>query len=294
MSDICLQMKKQYEELKRLREEFDLIYGKMDKDNIDQAMELKEEIKKIVKELKEKIVPEIFRDLIKIEKIKLKEFFGYDIDVPKIPKEITIERLEKWQKQGLELHYLPDINMTEDKDFPGWSKGKRPENLYQYIKNGKVDKDATNLPGKWVLIDVRAKPQYDDGNQMYDNDILGPVIKELREKGLIYDCKQKDSRAYISWDDLNKDEVKKAFAKVLDAKPENIRLPRAIEWNVLGNLHHGDWGKTNTWEWFEDKHGSGNRLFGGLSDYGGLMCVDSDSSGFGSDDLGFRPLVCFS
>ena len=68
-----------------------------------------------------------FQEVMEREAEKLREFFGYDVEVPAIPEEVTPERYERWKEMGFELHYLPDEELAEDRDLPGWKKkpGKR-------------------------------------------------------------------------------------------------------------------------------------------------------------------------
>src|SRR3989344_6020734 len=236
-----------------------------------------------------------FSDLINRERNKLREFFGYDIEVPNLPDEITPEKCEQWKELGFELHYLPDEDLTKGRDLPGWKK-KPGELFFNQISDGKLFPDSTKLAGSWVLIDSRAKPQYDNGEQSYENDDqIGDALGKLRQQGLIENYKETDSRFNISWDELNKTEVKEALAKILDIDPQNLRLPRVIEWNYLGNAFYERWGETSTWEWFEDEYDKGQRrLLGGISDYGGLSGVDWGAPGGRDFNLGFRPLVVFS
>jgi len=146
-----------------------------------------------------------------------------------------------------------------------------------------------------MLIDGREKPQYQDGKQTYENDILAETLEDLRKKKVITDFEVKGSRFNISWDELHKPEVKKAIAEALDVPEESLRLPRAIEWNYLGNAYHPKWGETNTWEWFEDSYQKGTgRLGGGNSGGGGLSSVLWGDPSGRSDSLGFRPQVVFS
>jgi hypothetical protein len=235
-----------------------------------------------------------FRELVERETESLRNFFGYDVEVPSLPDEVTPERYEKWKEMGFELHYLPAEEMKKDSNFPGW-KTKPRDWFYENIKNKKVDADAATLPAAWVLSDTREKPQYQDGKQMYENDILAETLEDLRKKKVITDFEVKGSRFRISWDELHKPEVKKAIAEALDVPEDSLRLPRAIEWNYLGNAYHPKWGETDTWEWFEDSLEKGaRRLDGGHSGDGGLSFVSWDAPSDRYDDLGFRPQVVFS
>ena len=236
-----------------------------------------------------------FTDLVGRESENLREFFVYDIDVPPVPEEITPEQYEKWKELGFELHYLPEEDLTKGRDLPGWKK-KPKDWFYDKIQEGKVSEDATKLPGAWILADSREKPQYNDGDQTYEDDEkIGKVLKKLRANGVIEDFKKADSRFNISWGELNKTEMKEALAEILNTDPQNLRLPRAVEWNYLGNAFYERWGETSTWEWFEDEYDKGlGRLYGGDSDYGGLSYVYWDAPVNPIDCLGFRPLVVFS
>ncbi len=235
-----------------------------------------------------------FRELRGREAESLRNFFGYDVEVPPLPAEITMERYEKWKEMGFELHYLPAEEMKKDRELPGWKK--KPRDLfYENIKDKKVDADAATLPGAWILADTREKPKYQHAEQMYQDDVLAKTLEELRKKKVIGAFEVEGSRFRISWDELHKPEVKKAIAEALDVPEKYLRLPRAIEWNYLGNAYHPSWGDTDTWEWFEDSLGEGQRrLAVGYSGIGGLSSVGWGDPGARLGDLGFRPQVVFS
>ena len=236
--------------------------------------------------------------LMKQEAATLSAFFGESVTVPPLPREITPERMKNWEAMGFELHYLPPIDMTEDADFPGWEKKPRSW-FYEEIAAGHIAKDATLLPGAWVLVDGRQKPNFAKSAQMYDHDPLAPVLEDLNRRGLIsqsdyYGKKKLDprSRFGLSPEDFTKPEVMNAFAKALDLKPGQASLTEAIVWNVLANIHHPEWGTTNTDEWQKETPGSGERLISGYSDLGGASYVSW--SGRPSEGVGFRPLGRFS
>ncbi|OGL79105.1 hypothetical protein A3E39_02570 [Candidatus Uhrbacteria bacterium RIFCSPHIGHO2_12_FULL_60_25] len=235
--------------------------------------------------------------LMKQEAAKLTAFFGEYITVPPLPREITPERIKNWETMGFELHYLPPMDMTEDADFPGWEK--KPQRwFYEEIAAGRIAKDATMLPGAWVLVDGRQKPKYDYGKQMYENDPLGDALAELRQKGLVQPhghVPDPHSRFGISADELSKPEVIEAFAEVLHVRPDQLTLPTATDFNVIGNIHHPEWDDTDNWEWFQDSYQAGQRrLYGGASWDGGLSGVHWDDADNRNDNIAFRPSVRFS
>ena len=194
-----------------------------------------------------------------------------------------------------EPHCLPPIHFEKNLKWPG--KGVKPEDWYwEQIKAGRISKEAAKLQGLWFLVDGSQKPNHDSGRQLYENDPLGPTLARLRQEGKIavpssYRHIPDASRFAVSWDEVTQ-HVNPAVAELLGVEVSQVRLPRAIEFNVLGNLFHPEWGETTTWEWFEDVFGGGRRLHGGYSVYGGLADVDHYWSD-GRDDIGFRPLVVF-
>jgi len=263
-------------------------------EQMDVIKKLFRQMTKGIKELKDAMWD---LKIIEPERRKLKEFFGQEILVPPLPAEITPERLKKWQEQGFELHYFPDIEMKQDADFPLWKK-KPMDWFYDEIKKGNIEQSAMRLPGCWVLMEARQKPAYDQGNQMYANDPFAKTLAELRKQGLIQQyepVKNPQSRFGISAEELENPQVKQALAKVLGVKPEQISCPRAIEFNFFGNAFHPELGDTTTWEWFSDLYDKGRRrLRGGHRAYGGLSDVNWGNPVGRGEDRGFRSLVRFS
>ena len=233
------------------------------------------------------------------EQEKLSRFFDREVAVPTPPQELSIAMLKAkeigWAQA--EPHFLPKMELKQNSDVSEWTI--RPEDWYwQKIREGKVAKDAATLEGIWVVVDGSQKPQYKDGKQMYENDPFAPVLTQLRRDGKIQVpdwCRNipKDSRFGVSHDELQS-YVNPGIANLLDVQPKQVRLPKAIEFNILGNLAHPEWGKTNTWEWFSNNFGAVRRLIGGRRDRGGLADVDDDWHGHRHDYIGFRLQVASS
>ncbi|HEU0050771.1 MAG TPA: hypothetical protein VFQ60_01805 [Patescibacteria group bacterium] len=252
----------------------------------------------------------IISDLMEQERLALRKFFGKEIHVPPLPPEITVEKIKAWEALDLRLHYLPPENLAEikrdengtiidvqPKNFPGWKK--KPENwFFKQIKDGKLPPRSAQLPGAWVLIDSRSKPVFRDGIQKYPNDFLGPSLEELNKKGIIEQRANNgthldvDSRYGISADELSKKSVRKAVAQAMNIPEEYVSLPRAIEFNILGNIYYLEWGETNTAEIFEDRF-NGVCLVGGCSRNGGLSQVRPEGKDDRYLDLGFRVMGRF-
>lgn len=150
----------------------------------------------------------------------------------------------------------------------------------------------------WVLIDGSPKPNYDEGKQQYVDDPFAPILAQLREEGKITVPSHvkhvpEASRFGVSLEEIEAEVVPRVAQKLLGIDAGRIRVPKEIEFNVIGNLYHPEWGQTNTWEWLYDNFGDGYRLLGGYSDYGGLASVLDCRPAYHDDYIGFRLLAEF-
>lgn len=166
------------------------------------------------------------------------------------------------------------------------------------MANGRISEDATKLEDVLIAIDSTQKPDYNNGRQLYQNDPFAPLLERLRKerkiqvpRGLIHI--PKTSRFGISPDELTEHALP-AISEMLEVDSNQVRLPKEIEVNVIGNRSHPEWGQTNTMEWVQDKFEDGRRLIGGGSGSGGLACVVCDWHVNRLDFFGFRPLVVLS
>jgi hypothetical protein len=210
------------------------------------------------------------------------------------------EKIEAWKKLGLEPHFLPHIALSQDSELPGWKI--KPESwFWQKISEAKIfrmikgqltqDQTVGDLEGITVLVDIRLKPKYGD---MYENDWLSSIIIKLRETGKIQDFDLQSSRFNISSEETEL--IKTEAAQFLGLKPDQLRLEREIEANVIPQMYphmpRKNDGKTNTWEWheeyFEDRD---DRLVGGNSVDGGLADVSCSSVSVHWVSRSFRFLV---
>ena len=240
-----------------------------------------------------------FRNLMYREYAVLKTFFGKEIEVSPLPPEVTPEKYKEWKEKGFELHYLPPTSLSETgpdgkkkwKELPGWTKKpeKGPEEIH------------SELPGGWMLVDTRQKPNYDNGAQIYPNDeVIGKALETLRRGAnpVIepYDAvPNPKSRFGIRGSDFEKPEVQTALAASLGVNVKDLDLPYAIENSLLMHMHMPEWGNTTTLEWLKDKTAdSRDRLYGGNSDGGGLSYVYWVGAAGRHEDVGFRPLGRFS
>lgn len=238
--------------------------------------------------------------LIQRERAALKFFFGKNIEVPW--PNFSLRDLERWQVLKLDPHYLPKAEMGRQKNFSGWQK-KPHQVFYKKIQEGKISQDAISLPGRWILIDCRPKPEkcnpwltsslilpFDKffklnlkehfkkfSKQQYQNDFLLPILKKNGWK----------SRFCVSWNDYR--ELRPEITRLVGLTDKNqVRLPRFIEFNFLGNIFYPEWSETQTWEWLEDSYGKFCHLATGSFSF---SVVGWDDSDFFSTILGFRPLI---
>ena len=234
------------------------------------------------------------------EKDALENFFGRDIEVPVCP--LSEKDLKKWLNLGFEPHFLPKMQFSPERNFPGWHE--RPQAIfYEKIQQGKISKTAINLCGRWILIDNRPKPRkkvpwitcsniisrgaeifsFKPQNyfkrwakQQYKDDFLLPVLERYGWK----------SRYACSIEDIER--IKPEIAQNFGLKKEQIRLPYFVEYNFLSNLFYPEWRETDTWEWLEDKFGQDCHLCSGANS---CSIIGWDPVSFWSTILGFRLVV---
>jgi len=237
------------------------------------------------------------------------DFFGEDYDLSEFEKTLKKygkKKINKWKKFGLEPHFPPGVVMTEDVNYPGWKT--KPEACYYKLAaegkilrnvNGKlvVDRQPFKLGNTTVLIDVRLKPHCECGSQVYENDnLLGPVIKQLREDEMITEHKYgpQSSRFGVSVDKNKWNQIRLLLSERIGLN--QIRQERIIEANIIPQLYpympRKDDGNTNTFVWCEEFFEDDNyRFVFGCSTYGGLACVSYRGSCDNPPYVSFRPLI---
>jgi hypothetical protein len=273
-SPVCLSAKALLEELRALESQFQEAYQQastsQDQKDIDQLQTRKE-----VFFTKERSIRELLKkeSICSTESQKLSVFFEKEIIIPPMPKEFTLEQLERWEALGMEVHYLPAVNMTQDRKLKNW-KIFPVDWFYQQIKSNQIPSVATLIPEGWFVIDGRQKPMC-QGVQVYENDPFP------------------ESRFNIHPYIFETIEMKQKISKAFDIDIDRIQLPEAMVWNLVTNIHHPEWVKTDTWEWIKEaRRMVGSRLACGYveSDGNAFMCWGADAR----DNTGFRPMGRFS
>lgn len=245
-------------------------------------------------------VPRLEQILALQEKETLARSFGEEIDVGFFPREVTtaLANAHKNSINIFEPHFLPSIDPKTllvdeefDKKYPLWEI--KPSGWHRrQILNPDIKRETAILPGVWILIDKTPKP---DINGVYENDPLGKILKNLRGRGVIQTDPSipLESRFNLSIEEVAA--VGREVAKILRVEKEHVRLPTALEFNMLGNLYYRQWGQTTASEWLVDKFGEVGNLFGGnkVNSRDGLGEVSFQKTGFRSPITGFRFIIVF-
>ena len=240
--------------------------------------------------------------IVKKEQKVINEFLGKKSeDVPQLPSWITEELIRYWDENMFHIHWLPQITVDRNSNFPLW-KQKPSEFFYKKIQKRDLKEEAKILSGKWILIDSRDKPSkkvpWITVNSSWFFKVIGISSKDYFKKW----GKQKHSNEYLTkilerngfgsrfCSTIQDIEELKSFTLNflrIDSK-KRIRLPFFMEYNYLGNAFYNQWGTTRTWEWHEDKLKDGQRLAGGYESVG---CVGCDPPKHWSTILSFRFLI---
>ncbi|MEI8360919.1 MAG: hypothetical protein WCG01_02230 [bacterium] len=222
------------------------------------------------------------RKIIRQEAVALEKFFGNKIKVLHVPATVTPEQYMEWQELGMELHYLPDVDMSKDVGCPGW-QNKLDKSFYDLVADGTLPANSTRLKAGWILIEGIKKSR--DG---YVDDLLGDVLAYLRSIFAIKSIDKGGSRFNITARELKSQSILNELAYVINVPVESLGLPRAIEYSVLGNMHHPEWGDTECNEWLADSQLIVKNLVAGWVGDNNLSSVGLTGFERSSDNTGFR------
>jgi len=235
-------------------------------------------------------------------------FFGREFDLTEFERKLRFcgrRKIKAWQSLGHEPHFLPDVSLMPGDEYPGW-RIKPEQRFYQMLVKGKIFRNIdgqlnkvlrAGLDGISVLIDIRPKPAYDDGRQMYGKDnLLGKIIEQLRKERKIvqYDSGLQSSRFGVSADEWE-EKIKPALAGKMALDINRLRLETVEESNIIPQLYpdsRKNDGSTNTSVWYEQYFvGCGHRFSSGSSGNGVLADVFCSSSDDHWGGRSFRPLA---
>jgi hypothetical protein len=213
-------------------------------------------------------------------------------EIPDIPEWIRDDMLSFWEENLFFLHYIPEVYFTEDLSLPSFYK--RPGKLF-YKK-----KVSQKLSSRWILVDVRNRPQksvlWINSNTDFLFDKIGVGLKKYLKK----QKKQIHEKEYLkevlkekgfgSRFCLNVEEVRELsvfILKFLQLEDRKVRFPFYLEYNYLVNMIYSEWKESDVWEWLEDKLTDGSHLAIGRN----VSSFGWDSPSFWSTILTFRPVV---
>ena len=236
-----------------------------------------------------------------------RKVLGVDVDVQPLPGFVTPEVRENLEKMGMELRFIPSLNIDsldtlKKKDTEGYLKGlqsrypnwKRYESLneteqsdhsvgrnlrewyWENVKDGDIN--FPQLPGVWMAVETMPKPSMGESYKKT------PVSEKL---GLT-------DRFSVSWDDAQA-AIQKAKRNILSEaglSGGDVRMLEAHEWNLLANRE--GWGATDTYEWTNTEYrgsGESGRVVVGDAGYGGAAGAGWSHPGYSDGYLGFRVAV---
>lgn len=250
-----------------------------------------EELPEQIKESLQKDI-ENFQEIYDLNNIKKK------VEALPLLKE-ELEKIKKLREKDphLELHYLPEFEITKDTKFPKDFSEFSPK-MFEWLKKGRIRPESLKIEESYVLIDSRSSPEYDEGTrELYENDeTLEKLIKELRENEEIeqYEKGLVQSRNNASHQEIKK-KILPQYSKELNLEESKVRLPKYSELYLIGNLYHRQWREADIHEWTDDKYNS--HLVHSRPGLSGALytCVHSDANWDNLDSHAenrvFRPVV---
>ncbi len=242
------------------------------------------------------------------EQRKWQEILGARVEVKPLPSSVTPEVRRNLEAFGFELVYLPKLELGTlaelkrsgesrylddlQRRYPNWkhyesmgdrdqSDHSKPRNLNEwfwgYVKGENIN--FPDLPGQWVAVEKMPKPAY---RETYESTPVGARLG-FRD------------RFNVSWNDAKAavDREKAGMLRDLGFRSgADIRMPEALEWNLMANRE--GWGATNTYEWVNTEardSGVSRRVCVGYSGYGGAAYASWFHPGRSDGLLGFRVAV---
>jgi MoxR-like ATPase len=236
-----------------------------------------------------------------------KRVFGTEIDIQPLPAGITPEVRKNLERMGMELRFIPSLNLDTLGDlkrkgeesylsdlqrrYPNW---KRYESLsdteksdhsisrnieewyWRNVKDGKIDFPQPH--GVWVAVETMPKPS----------------IGESYEETSVSKKLGFTDRFSVSWNDAQTatQKAKRSILSEAGLSGGDVRMLEAWEWNLLANRE--GWGKSDTYEWTNTEgrvSGGSRRVIVGGADDGGAAFASWGHPVFSFGVLGFRVAV---
>lgn len=241
------------------------------------------------------------------EKSEWNTVLGKLLEIPPLPKNITPEVQKNLEKMGMELRFIPNLELDDINKlqklgtekylemlhgrYPNWNpyeklKDEQKEdhsimrNLEEWFWDGVKDKniDFPKLPGKWVAVETMPKPKY---GEKYKSSTITDIL----------DLGDRFDKTWNQIDTAINQHSAMVLAKI-GIKQGKLRMLEPLEYNLLANRE--GWGATNTYEWTNTEFRDGTvsrRVVVGFSGRGGAAGADGCPPEYSDSDLGVRFLV---
>ncbi len=196
------------------------------------------------------------------EKSEWNTVLGKLVEIPPLPASVTPEVQKNLEKMGMELRFIPsleldDINKLQKlgtkkyiemlhSRYPNWNpyeelndEQKQDHSIMRNLEEWYWDSvrekkiDFPKLPGKWIAVETMPKPKYGEKYK-------ASTITDMLNLGDRFNKKWNDIKTAI---DKNGNEV---LAKI-GLKQGKLRMLEPLEYNLLANREA--WGATDTYEW---------------------------------------------
>ncbi len=248
------------------------------------------------------------REIEEGDKENWERILGSNVEVKPYPKFITHEIISNLERLGMEIMYVPGLNIGTladlkkmgeerflkelEKKYPKWrryeslSDAERSDHgihrnleksYWEKVKNGEVG--FPKFSGTWMAVEKIPKPPY---GTPYDESEITKLL------GLT-------DRFNITWNNVES-AIKERKGKILSEAglptDKEVRQLNVEEYNLLANWYK--WGETNTYEWTNTEYRGPDeqrRLVAGGSGRGGAASVRWHNPGHSSGRIGFRLAV---
>jgi hypothetical protein len=242
-------------------------------------------------------------DIIRNEQEKWRDVFWTDIEVKPLPEGVTPEVIEKLKEFGMELRYIPELQLgssvSEDGEESHLFPGFLVEGIGSEQKSVSTDEYLKLLeekyPGwhRFESLDNRQKKDHTVSRNLkkefWEDIVWGRV--PFPKKGGYWLAVEVQPALKISFDEVNNYlEEKKEILQKIDYPYGDIRMLEALEWNLLAN--RDGWGVTRNSEWTATTREDGKVAVVGDLKKGGAGAVEwHDILDSESEGIGFRLVI---
>jgi hypothetical protein len=191
-------------------------------------------------------------------------FLGIASEVPPLPEDISIETYERLRSLGFDIFYLPPVEVSGAGSFRRYPEWRYPlEERYWAARAG----CGSPLTGQWVAIEL-----------LKDGQALGEAGNGAKTSG-----GSGRRPMLVSWDSLQKS-ILPETARLLGREESSVRLPSALEWNLLGNLlfycrrtgeEAPEWPMTASRMWTHDRNDLGQHALVGKDGADGVGALEA-------------------